>query len=39
MSSYDFECIEILDLLRNKTGSKEILELDLLFRRNSDRNP
>ena len=39
MSGYDFECIEILDLLRNKTGVNEIIELDLLFRRNSDKSP
>ena len=38
MNSCDFECIEILDLLRNKTSANEIIEADLLFRRNSGRN-
>ena len=38
MNSCDFECIEILDLLRNKTSANEIIEADLLFRRNSGRS-
>lgn len=38
MNSCGFECIEILDLLRNKTSSNEIIEADLLFRRNAGRS-
>ena len=33
MRGYGFECIEILDLLRQNTGSRQIIEADLLFQR------
>ncbi len=33
MKSYGFECIQILDLLRDKSKQNQILEMDLLFSR------
>lgn len=33
MRQYGFECIEILDLLRDKVKSNKIIEADLLFKR------
>ncbi|CAG0963149.1 31-O-demethyl-FK506 methyltransferase FkbM [Methylophilaceae bacterium] len=33
MRDYGFECIEILDLLRDKHGKNRILEADILFQR------
>ena len=33
MRDYGFECIEILDLLRQKSGHHKIIEADLLFQR------
>lgn len=33
MRDYGFECIEILDLLRDKKGSHKIIEADLLFKK------
>ncbi len=33
MREYGFECIEILDLLRDKNGSHKIIEADFLFKR------
>jgi FkbM family methyltransferase len=41
MRNYGFECIEILDLLRDKSGTHKIIEADLLFKnvnRISDEN-
>jgi FkbM family methyltransferase len=32
MRGYGFECIDILDLLRDKNGSSRIIEADLLFK-------
>lgn len=33
MRDYGFECIDILDLLRDKKGSNKIIEADLLFKK------
>jgi len=33
MREYGFECIDILDLLRDKNGSHKIIEADLLFKK------
>jgi hypothetical protein len=33
MRGYGFECIDILDILRDKNGSHKIIEADLLFKK------